>query len=95
MEEEQVRDRGLTKVEKKDSRYKPARWYPAVETEALKQTEVQRILRAALDDLVPTPRGSGPPSKPWPRKRRRSSRMSNTLPMKTLWRSCAPRLKQR
>jgi hypothetical protein len=51
--EEQVKDRDLTKVDKKDSRYKPARTYPAVETEALKQTEIQRILSEALDDLVP------------------------------------------
>jgi hypothetical protein len=51
--EEQVRERSLTKVEKKDNRYRPARTYPAVETEALKQTEIQRIHREALDGLAP------------------------------------------
>ena len=53
--EDQVEERGLTKVRKKDNRYKPSRLYPAVETEALKQTEIQRILREALDGLAPTP----------------------------------------
>lgn len=53
--EEQVRERSLTKVDKKDKRYKPARPYRAVETEALKQTVIQSILRDALDKLVPQP----------------------------------------
>jgi hypothetical protein len=53
--EEQVSERGLTKVEKTDKRYRPPRPYLAVETEALKQTEIQRILRGALDSLAPMP----------------------------------------
>ena len=51
--EEQVKERRLTKVETKDNRYKPARRYRAVETEALKQTEIQRVLRETLDTMVP------------------------------------------
>jgi hypothetical protein len=51
--EEQVEERGLTKVEKMDNRFKPARPYLAVETEALKQTEIQRILRSELDKMLP------------------------------------------
>jgi hypothetical protein len=51
----QVREKGLPKVDKKDNRYKPARTFPAVETEALKQTEIQRILSEALDGLLPQP----------------------------------------
>jgi hypothetical protein len=51
----QVREKGLPEVDKKDNRYKPARTFPAVETEALKQTEIQRILREALDGLLPQP----------------------------------------
>ena len=51
----QVRERGLTKVEKKDHRFKPARAFPAVETEALQQQEIQRLLREALYALVALP----------------------------------------
>ena len=51
----QVREKELVAVEKKDNRYKPARPYEAVETEALKQQEIQRILRGALEAAVPEP----------------------------------------
>ena len=51
----QVRERGLTVVEKKDNRFKPARTFPAVETEALRQREIQRILLEALEEAVPQP----------------------------------------
>jgi hypothetical protein len=53
----QVRERNLTVVEKKDHRFKPARTFPAVETEALQQQEIQRILREALDTAVALPLG--------------------------------------
>jgi len=53
--ETQACDRNLPEVEKKDSRFKPARTFPAVETEALKQTEIQRILRRELDEILPQP----------------------------------------
>ena len=52
---EQVRERGLTEVEKKDNRFKPPRTFPAVETEALRQQEIQRILLEALEEDVPQP----------------------------------------
>ena len=48
----QVYRHNLTVIEKRDHRFKPAKTFPAVETEALKQTEIQRILREALDGLV-------------------------------------------
>jgi hypothetical protein len=51
----QVRERGLTVVEKKDNRFKPARTFPAVETEALRQREIQRILLEVLEETVPQP----------------------------------------
>lgn len=51
----QVRERGLTVIDKTDSRFSPPRRFPAVETEALRQQEIQRILRGALDAAVPQP----------------------------------------
>ena len=40
---------------KKDKRYKPPLESPAVETEALKQQKIQRILLDTLDDALPQP----------------------------------------
>lgn len=45
----QVHEYGLTRIDKLDKRYKPPRAFPAVETEALKQREIQRILTERLD----------------------------------------------
>jgi len=42
-------------VAKVDNRYKLPRPYEAIETEALKQTVIQRILRDALNELLPQP----------------------------------------
>ncbi len=49
----QVREHGLVPVPKKDKRYQPARTFPAVETEALRQLEIQRILTERLDAELP------------------------------------------
>ncbi len=51
----QVRERGLEAVEKRDGRYRPAQYFPAVETEALRQREIQRLLTGALEEAVPEP----------------------------------------
>ena len=53
--EEQQRERNLTAIKKPDHRFKPVRYYAAVETEALKQTEIQRILTNHLDKELPEP----------------------------------------
>jgi hypothetical protein len=53
--EEQVKDSGLTPIMKTDNRFKPAREFPAVETEALSQEKIQRVLRQALEDAAPEP----------------------------------------
>jgi len=42
-------------IEKPDRRYKPVRYHPAVETEALKQQVLVRIVRAQLDAELPEP----------------------------------------
>jgi hypothetical protein len=49
----QVRNENLVVAMKKDKRYRPPREFPAVETEALKQQKIQRILLDALDDAAP------------------------------------------
>jgi len=51
----QVREHHLTAIDKSDHRYKPARTFPAVETEALSQREIQRILTDKLDAMLPEP----------------------------------------
>jgi hypothetical protein len=51
----QVREENLTIAMKRDNRYKPPREFPAVETEALKQQKIQRILSDALEDAVSQP----------------------------------------
>ena len=38
-----------------DRRYNPLRTFPAVETEALSQQEIQRVLRETLNDALPQP----------------------------------------
>ena len=55
---EQVDDMQLTAIRKEDRRYKPddpRRFHDAVETEALGQSEIVRIVREHLDGLLPEP----------------------------------------
>jgi hypothetical protein len=42
-------------IEKLDHRYRPPRPYRAIECEAVKQVELERMLRRALDELLPEP----------------------------------------
>ena len=49
----QVQERNFPVVHKKDKRFKPAREFPAVETEALGQVRIRDILSTALAGLVP------------------------------------------
>jgi hypothetical protein len=51
----QVRERGLPVVSKPDRRFKPPRSFDAVETEALGQREIQRLLTERLDEMLPEP----------------------------------------
>jgi hypothetical protein len=51
----QVREHSLTPVTKKDNRFRPPLTFPAVETEALRQREIQRILTERLDAELPEP----------------------------------------
>jgi hypothetical protein len=51
----QVSEHHLTAIGKPDHRYKPVRTFPAVETEALRQRVIQRILREHLDGMLPEP----------------------------------------
>lgn len=51
----QVREENLTKTMKTDRRFRPPRKFPAVETEALRQQKIQRILTARLDAALPEP----------------------------------------
>jgi hypothetical protein len=51
----QVREYDLTALDKPDHRYKPVRTFPAVETEALSQRVIQRILTEHLDAMLPEP----------------------------------------
>jgi hypothetical protein len=52
---EQVRDFELPVIEKLDRRFRPARRYEAVETEALRQEVIVRLVRERLDALLPEP----------------------------------------
>lgn len=52
---EQVRERGLPVVSKPDRRYKPLRYFDAVETEALGQRELRRLLEERLQAMLPEP----------------------------------------
>ena len=51
----QVEEHSLPFVSKPDYRFKPARAFEAVETEALGQTEILRLLTSALEDAAPEP----------------------------------------
>jgi hypothetical protein len=51
----QVDARSLPVVEKPDKRYKPVRYFEAVETEALGQAEIARLLTERLDRELPEP----------------------------------------
>src|SRR5262249_3534012 len=55
--EEQVEHYRLEdkQIMKPDHRYSPVRYYPAVETGALKQQVIVQIIRAALDTELPEP----------------------------------------
>jgi len=55
--EEQAQSRNLPRISKPYKRFKPVRYYDAIETEALKQMEIQRILRKRLDAELPKPLG--------------------------------------
>jgi hypothetical protein len=54
-EAEQIAERGLTPVWKLDSRFHPARQHEAWEAEALGQSTIVRLVRNALDGLLPEP----------------------------------------
>jgi hypothetical protein len=49
----QVREHDLVPVMKTDRRFRPPKKFPAVETEALRQREIQRILTERLDAELP------------------------------------------
>lgn len=51
----QVHERGLPVVSKPDHRYRPVRYFEAVETEALGQREIARLLEERLIELLPEP----------------------------------------
>jgi hypothetical protein len=53
--ERQVQDYQLPVVKKLDRRYKPPKLTDAVETEALSQTIIVQLVRAALEELLPEP----------------------------------------
>lgn len=52
---EQVREFDLPVISKADNRYRPVRYYDAVETEAIGQAEIVAALRSRLDELLPEP----------------------------------------
>lgn len=52
---EQIAERGLTPTWKRDSRYRPPLEHEAWECEALKQGPILRLVREALDALLPEP----------------------------------------
>jgi hypothetical protein len=51
----QANEKHLTAIRKPDRRFKPVRYFDAIETEALKQVEIQRILRERLNAELPEP----------------------------------------
>jgi hypothetical protein len=51
----QIAERGLTPVWKLDSRFDAARQHEAWEAEALGQSTIVRLVRDALDGLLPEP----------------------------------------
>ena len=52
---EQVREYDLPVIIKRDRRYKDGHPHEAIETEALRQTVLQDLLRDRLDELLPEP----------------------------------------
>jgi hypothetical protein len=52
---EQVQERTLPIIQKPDRRYKPPRWFPAVETESLGQSQIIAILTSRLEAAAPEP----------------------------------------
>jgi hypothetical protein len=50
--QEQIAERGLTSMWKKDERFKPAKWYEAWEAEALGQSTIVQLVRDELDWLL-------------------------------------------
>jgi hypothetical protein len=52
---EQIAERDLTPIVKRDNRYSPALVHEAWETEALGQSTIVRLVREALDRLLPEP----------------------------------------
>src|SRR5215217_9226795 len=53
--QDQADERNLTAISKPDKRFKPVQYFDAIETEALRQVEIQRILRERLDAELPEP----------------------------------------
>jgi hypothetical protein len=53
--ERQARRYRLAPIVKSDRRYRPVRWHEAIETEALDQRVLVRIVREALNRLLPRP----------------------------------------
>jgi hypothetical protein len=53
--EAQVTEFDLPVISKPDKRYRPVRYFDAVETEALGQARIVAALRARLDELMPEP----------------------------------------
>jgi hypothetical protein len=53
--QQQIEDRGLEPIWKKDERYNPPLEHQAWEAEALGQGTIQRLVRDALDQLLPEP----------------------------------------
>lgn len=52
---EQVEDNDLPVISKPDHRYRPVRYYDAVETEAFGQARIVAAVRSRLDELMPEP----------------------------------------
>src|SRR5215203_3015828 len=52
---EQIGERRLVEIDKPDHRFKPVRYFKAVETEALGQSEIQRILTEEIEERLPQP----------------------------------------
>lgn len=53
--EQQVQRYHLPRITKKDNRFRPARTFEAVETEALSQERITALLQRRLDQLLPEP----------------------------------------
>jgi len=52
---QQAEEKNLTVIKKPDKRFRPVQYFDAIETEALRQVEIQRILRARLSAELPEP----------------------------------------